>query len=127
MGICIVSELLGVEPEKIAKVKEVREILDRAVSESGLHIIASPLFYQFSPQGVSAVYLLRESHLSIHTWPEYRYAALDIFTCGDSLSALKAFEFIIKAFKPEEVRKQMIKREIYEYKKVRNPNCAQSG
>ena len=43
--------------------------------------------HQFDPHGVSVVVVIAESHLTIHTWPEYGYAAADVFTCGDSLSA----------------------------------------
>jgi len=69
MGIHIIAEFLGVSPEKISKVEKLREILDRVVAKSNLHVISSS-FHQFEPYGVSAVYLLSESHLSIHTWPE---------------------------------------------------------
>jgi S-adenosylmethionine decarboxylase len=41
------------------------------------------VFHKFSPQGVSGVVVIMESHIAIHTWPEYGYAAVDIFTCGD--------------------------------------------
>jgi S-adenosylmethionine decarboxylase len=49
---------------------------------------ATPLgtvFRRFSPQGVSGVVVVEESHFSIHTWPEYGYAAVDFYTCGDCL------------------------------------------
>lgn len=47
-------------------------------------------FHAFSPQGVTGILLLAESHLSIHTWPELGYAAVDLFTCGDELAAREA-------------------------------------
>ncbi|MCX8191942.1 MAG: adenosylmethionine decarboxylase, partial [Nitrososphaerales archaeon] len=68
--------------------------------------------YQFEPYGVSAVYLLSESHLSIHTWPEYGYIALDIFTCGDDGPALKTFELMVEEFQPKKVKKRVIRRDI---------------
>jgi S-adenosylmethionine decarboxylase proenzyme len=40
-------------------------------------------FHQFSPYGISGVVVIQESHLTIHSWPEYGYAAIDIFTCGE--------------------------------------------
>ena len=43
------------------------------------------VFHEFNPFGISGVVVIAESHLSIHTWPEYRYAAVDIFSCGDVL------------------------------------------
>lgn len=49
---------------------------------------------QFSPQGVSCVVLISQSHLTIHTWPEVAYAAVDLFSCGDESGVWKAVEFI---------------------------------
>jgi S-adenosylmethionine decarboxylase len=112
MGIHIIAEVRGVEARKISKVEEIRPILDRAISKSGLHVISST-FHQFHPHGVSAVYLLGESHLSVHTWPEYGYVALDIFTCGDDNSAFKAFEAIIEELQPRSVEKQVIRRDAF--------------
>ncbi len=52
-------------------------------------------FHAFSPVGVSGVVIIAESHLSIHTWPEYNYAAVDIFTCGETLQPGVAAQFLI--------------------------------
>jgi len=119
MGIHVIAEFLGVDPEKISKVERVREILDRVVAKSGLHCVSSS-FHQFEPYGVSAVYLLCESHLSVHTWPEYEYVALDIFTCGDEGSALKAFDLMLEEFQPKIYNKQVIWRNLYERSGVPN-------
>ena len=53
-----------------------------AALKGGAHIV-NEAFHQFAPQGVSGVLVIAESHLSVHTWPEHGYAAIDIFTCGD--------------------------------------------
>ncbi|MCS7115079.1 MAG: adenosylmethionine decarboxylase [Nitrososphaerota archaeon] len=111
MGIHIIAEFRGVDPAKISKVEDLRAVLDRVVAKSGLHVISSS-FHQFEPYGVSAIYLLSESHLSVHTWPEYGYMALDIFTCGDDDSALKAFELMVKEFQPKSVEKRVIRRDV---------------
>jgi S-adenosylmethionine decarboxylase len=50
--------------------------------------------HRFEPQGVTAVGLLAESHISIHTWPELGYAACDIFTCGESARPAHACDFL---------------------------------
>ena len=113
MGIHLIADLLGVDPKKISKVKVVKKILDRVVAKSGLRSISSS-FHQFKPHGVSAVYLLRESHLSVHTWPEYGYVALDIFACGDDESALKAYDMLIDEFKPEVIERNVLRRDLYE-------------
>jgi len=113
MGIHVIAEFIGVDPKKISRVEETRKILDRVISKSGLRCISSS-FHQFEPYGVSAVYLLRESHLSVHTWPEYGYIALDIFTCGSEGDALKAYELMVEEFKPKFIEKQVIRRNLYE-------------
>jgi spermidine synthase len=53
-------------------------------------------FHQFSPHGVSGVVIITESHLTIHTWPEHRYAAVDFFTCGAATDPIRAHEFLTK-------------------------------
>ena len=57
--------------------------------------------YSFLPHGLTALALLAESHLAIHTWPEYGYAAVDIFTCGPEVDPEKACMFLIEKFEAE--------------------------
>ncbi len=62
--------------------EEIQQHLEAAALAMGATIIESR-FHHFSPLGVSGVIIIAESHLTIHTWPEYQYAAVDVFTCGD--------------------------------------------
>ncbi|MEM1538902.1 MAG: adenosylmethionine decarboxylase [Candidatus Bathyarchaeia archaeon] len=121
MGIHIIAEFRGVDPQKISRAENLRVILDRVVARSGLHVISSS-FHQFEPYGVSAVYLLSESHLSVHTWPEHGYVALDIFTCGNDGPAWRAFELLLEEFRPKSVEKRVIRRDIFG--EVRSKNTA---
>ena len=57
---------------------------------------------KFEPQGVTAIALLAESHLSIHTWPEAHYSAVDIFTCGQNMKPDLSCKFLIEALLAEE-------------------------
>ena len=57
---------------------------------------------KFEPQGVTAIALLAESHISIHTWPESNYSAADIFTCGQNMLPELASQYLIEALKAEE-------------------------
>jgi S-adenosylmethionine decarboxylase len=59
-------------------------------------VVLGDSFHHFSPQGVSGVVVIAESHLSIHTWPEYGYAAIDIFTCGTTVEPERAAETLIE-------------------------------
>ncbi len=111
MGIHVVAEFLGIDPEKLSRVEYVKQILERVIANSKLNVVAN-VFHQFAPYGVSGVFLLRESHLSIHTWPEYEYAAIDIFTCGAEEDALEALNLLIKEFQPKIVKKETIRREL---------------
>jgi len=53
-------------------------------------------FHQFSPQGVSGSVIISESHFNIHTWPEFSYAAIDLFTCNSEMSSELAVKFIVE-------------------------------
>lgn len=113
MGIHVIAEFFGVEVEKISRVGPLREILEKVVSESGLKPIHSA-FHQFEPYGVSGFFLLRESHLSVHTWPEYGYVAIDVFTCGSEKPAFRALGLLIKCLKPKSVEERVIRRDPFE-------------
>jgi len=56
--------------------------------------IVKSVFHKFSPHGVSGVVVIAESHIAIHSWPEYGYAAVDIFTCGDTIDPWIIFNHI---------------------------------
>lgn len=78
----ILAEFSGCRADILNDTRAVVRALHAAASAAGATIVGD-LTYPFTPQGVSAVVLVAESHLSIHTWPEYNYASADIYTCGD--------------------------------------------
>lgn len=65
-----------------------------AAREAGASILGQS-FHKFTPRGVTGIVAIAESHLAIHTWPEHGYAAVDIFTCGDSFAPDRAAQLII--------------------------------
>ncbi|NKB63475.1 MAG: adenosylmethionine decarboxylase [Gammaproteobacteria bacterium] len=65
-----------------------------AAAEHSSATVIDSSFRHFDPQGVSGFVVISESHFSIHTWPEYRYAAVDIFTCGETVDCQKAIDFL---------------------------------
>jgi S-adenosylmethionine decarboxylase len=77
---------------------KIENIMLDGAKESKATIVQS-CFHKFNPYGVSGVVVIAESHLTIHTWPEYGYAALDLFTCGGEISPWTAFEYISKKLK----------------------------
>ena len=65
---------------------------------------------KFEPQGVTAIALLAESHISIHTWPESNYSAVDIFTCGQNMMPELASQYLIESLIAEEHYLRVIER-----------------
>ena len=94
-------DFLGCDPETLRFVGPTREIFLRAARESKATLVGED-FYQFEPEGVSGVILIAESHLSVHTWPEEGFAAVDIFTCGEEMDAEVAIAVLKEAFGAEE-------------------------
>ncbi|EAX48733.1 S-adenosylmethionine decarboxylase related, partial [Thermosinus carboxydivorans Nor1] len=66
--------------------------------------------HKFSPQGVSGVVVISESHLAIHTWPELGYAAVDVFTCGDRVNPWDACQHLVAKLEAAEVDAREVKR-----------------
>ncbi len=98
LGKHLLVELHGCTPELLKKVDVVKEILVSAAKACKATIVETS-FHEFHPFGVSGIVVIAESHLSIHTWPEHRYAAVDIFTCGDVIKAEQAVEYIAARFR----------------------------
>jgi len=73
--------------------------LERAADEVGARVVRK-VTHRFSPQGVSVILILAETHLSIHTWPEHGYAAVDIFICGEGRDPHAAWNVVREALKP---------------------------
>ncbi|MFQ5584548.1 MAG: adenosylmethionine decarboxylase, partial [Calditrichia bacterium] len=77
--------------------RKIEDILVTAAKKAKATIVESR-FHQFNPFGISGVVVIAESHLTIHTWPEHGYAAVDIFTCGKALEPTTATDYLIKKF-----------------------------
>lgn len=80
----VLLELDDVEPDLLSDVVALEAALRAAAIAARCTIVGS-VAHRYAPHGASVVVLVAESHLSIHTWPERRYAAVDIFTCGATL------------------------------------------
>ncbi len=84
-----------------------KKTLLEASNEAQIPVLKN-YFYQFEPQGLTGFLLLASSHISVHTWPELGYAALDVFTCSDQERTQKAVDFILKEinFKKKNIKKR---------------------
>lgn len=97
LGRHILVEFTNCNADVLNDVSKIESSMIEAAQIAGATVINST-FHHFSPFGVSGVVVIQESHLAIHTWPEYRYAAVDLFTCGDTVDPWVSFEFLKKAF-----------------------------
>lgn len=102
-------DLRGCDRDKLIQVPTVRQILLEAARVAEATIITDH-FHQFSPYGVSGVIVISESHLCIHTWPEYRVASVDLFTCGTSVKEDRLIEFLKNVLGAETVRVSTLSR-----------------
>ena len=89
LGCHVLLELRECNPALLNDLNYIRQAMLTAASDVGATVVGES-FHNFSPQGVTGILAIAESHISIHTWPEYGYAAADIFTCGSSFSVTDA-------------------------------------
>lgn len=94
---------------RITNSQFVRRELKKAVRKTRLTVLHSH-FHDFRPRGTTGLVLLKESHVTIHTWPEHRYASVDIVTCGNPKDATIAFESIVKSFRPKKTVCKTVRR-----------------
>ena len=95
LGRHLLIEMQDCNKEALNDLGFLRDAMVAAAVDCGATVMGES-FHRFSPQGVSGVVIIAESHLSIHTWPEYGYAAADIFTCGTTVEPEKAVEVLIE-------------------------------
>lgn len=112
LGRQILVEYYDCLSNKINDVEFIESALIDATKASGATII-SHNFHKFSPYGVSGVVVIAESHVSIHTWPEYNYAAVDIFTCGDTIDPWIIQEQLKDAFQSKNISSMEMKRGMF--------------
>lgn len=102
LGRHILAEMYNCNREILNDVEKIKEIMVNAAITAGAEVV-EVVFHKFSPYGVSGVVVISESHLAIHTWPEYGFAAADLFTCGDHVNPWKAFEYLNNYLQAEQV------------------------
>ena len=95
LGTHLLLDLKECKPELLDDIDFIEEAMICAANEAGATIVGKN-FHKFKPLGVTGIIAIAESHLCIHTWPEYGYAAVDIFTCGEGFRPQKAAELLIE-------------------------------
>lgn len=109
LGRHVLAEICGCDFDILNNIEKVEEIMVNAALEAGAEV-RECVFHKFSPQGVSGVVVISESHLAIHTWPELGYAAVDVFTCGDKVNPWDACNYLTDHFCAKQVTAKEMKR-----------------
>ncbi len=109
LGLHILMEFNDCSIKALDDLEELEVTMIDAAKASKATVIKS-VFHQFSPQGVTGVVVVAESHLAIHTWPENGYAAVDFFTCNLSMDYMKTYDFLVDKLKSNNHSFQSVKR-----------------
>ena len=109
LGTHILLDLKDCDREMLNDLSLVKDALISAAQEVGAKILGES-FHKFSPQGVTGVLPIAESHLCVHTWPEHGYAAVDVFTCSQSIDTERVVESLIGKFKSRDPSVMMVNR-----------------
>lgn len=103
IGRHLILELWGCDFDRINSIETIEHAIKETIDACGATLLDLRV-YPFTPQGVTGVAILSESHLMIHTWPEIGYAAVDVFTCGYHTDPGKAVPVLRRHFKPERIQ-----------------------
>ena len=109
LGRHVLAEFHGCDPDILSDVTLIERHMVAAAQDAGA-TIANTSFHHFSPYGVSGVVVIHESHLAIHTWPEYGFAAVDLFTCGSAVDPWQAHRSLKSTLKATHDSTQEIQR-----------------
>jgi len=130
LGRHLIAELSECNNNLLNNTEYLEKVMKKAARVSGATVVNS-VFHRYNPQGVSGIIVIAESHLSIHTWPEYGYCAVDCFTCGSSVDPWKGLEYLKSALESESMQVNEIKRgmpseidEIIAHKSQSDPNSS---
>ncbi len=109
LGRHILVEAYDCDPRALDDLRGIQQAMVEAAELTGATVV-DVAFRKFEPYGVSGVVVISESHLTIHTWPEFGYAALDLFTCGDRANPWKAFDHMAEFLKSKRITTMEVQR-----------------
>ncbi len=110
-----VVQLWGIDLEILDNQKKLIKIIDEIAFELGLKVLNSYL-HRFKPQGLSLILIIAESHLAIHTWPEFNYLHIDILSCSKSSDLSKMKQILIEKLDPKKIYLKKINYSNFLYK-----------
>ncbi|MCG9896205.1 MAG: adenosylmethionine decarboxylase [Fimbriimonadaceae bacterium] len=111
LGSHVLIELFDCESSSLEQEDSVGRAMVDAARASEATIVTHD-FHEFQPYGVSGAVIIQESHYTIHTWPEHRYAAVDLFYCGGTIYVDRAVEVLKERFKPGRIKFLVVRRGI---------------
>jgi S-adenosylmethionine decarboxylase len=109
LGSHLLVELYGCDSESLKREDCVANAMREAAIESKATVVDQS-FHEFRPYGVSGAVIIQESHYTIHTWPEHKYAAVDLFYCGGTVLVHRAVEVLQERFKPARIKFLVVRR-----------------
>ncbi len=95
LGRHLLLELKNCNGEVLNDLTYLENCLSDTAEQIGATVV-NKAFHQFNPYGISGVVVVAESHLCIHTWPEYGYASIDVFTCGETIDPKDAIDILVE-------------------------------
>jgi S-adenosylmethionine decarboxylase len=100
----LIAKLINcrINEELFSNEKFIGEICDKIVEKLKMKFI-DKLFFKFKPHGLSMIYLIAESHIAIHTWPEYKFVDVEIVSCKEDSNVFDGLSVCVEYFKPEKV------------------------
>ncbi|MFQ5898153.1 MAG: adenosylmethionine decarboxylase [Candidatus Methylomirabilia bacterium] len=126
LGRHLLLELFDCDVAAINSLEMVKGVLVEAAKQAQATIV-DVIFHEFNPFGISGVVVIAESHMSVHTWPEYRYAAVDIFSCGDALQPEAAAHYLVEQLGAERTSVVELQRGVFVQSMVALPHKPLAG
>ena len=112
LGRHVLVELYDCNEELLNNPQFIEEQMLKAAEKSKATVVSSSA-HHFNPFGVSGVVVIAESHITIHTWPEHHYAAVDIFTCGETVDPWTISHHLEEALDCKKISQSEIKRGLF--------------
>lgn len=109
IGYQVLIDLYNCDYEKMENIEYIKNIMNELSIILETNVI-DEVFHKFEPYGISGVLIISESHLTIHTWPEYRYAGIDLFTCSKKINILEAVKYLCKVLNAKSYKIKEINR-----------------
>lgn len=106
----LIVDLYGCQPSSIDDVDYIKNVIHQVCERIGAGIVEE-CYHKFTPIGISAVAVITTSHISIHTWPEYGYAAVDVFSCQEDIPG-EICRLLADLLKAEQIETKLIRREL---------------